>query len=342
MGGPGAVSLGREERRCLRHDLGQNGGRGAADADAGTAKAIHRRLEGGDGGLARGVEGHTVQHQQMQPRRSRIGQIGRGPGGDGGKKLGTILDAAGQRAGHVETRAQRHHARHRHLPRRRLEAHQPVPRRRQPDRAAGIRADTGRSQPERHRNGRTGARPARCQRRIERIGRGGRDRVQTQPAEGQFGHMGLAEAHEPGLIGIGQHHRIAIRHPALQQRRSGLGRGAGTVDIVLPAERDTVQQPAPQPGTGAVMGGDGLGPGALRGQPGEDPVAFGMARDRLQTGIGQIDRRDQPRQNRPPLFACRAGQPIHARDPPCFPAKLIAAARPVYRFCRMDAAPGRA
>ena len=289
------------------------------DVRARPAQPVQRIGKGGDGRGLGAVEGRALKHQQAAPGNRGIRQIGRGLVGHQREDLGAILDAAGDGAGHVELAAKRHDPFFRHRAGRRLEPHKPVPRRRHPDRAARIRSDRRRRQPKRDRDRRPRRAAPRRKVRVQRIGRGRGHRVQAQARKGQFRQMRLAQTDRAAPRQTRQHDGILARHAPLQQARAGLGHGAAAVDIVLPADRHAVQQAVAALLLGAVMGGDGLGPGAGGGQPGIDARAIGMVLCGGQIGLGLVDGVQEARHDGAPLLHCRGPKPIHVQKSTAMP-----------------------
>jgi hypothetical protein len=106
---------------------------------------------------------------------------------------------------------------------------------------------------------------------------GGRcgDRVQAKTREGQFRHVGFAKADKALQRRGFQHGRVLCRGAVLQKGGPCLGRDAGGIEQVFPADRHAVQQAPAQARLGAGGGGHRLAPCAGGGGAGVDAGACG-------------------------------------------------------------------
>ena len=57
-------------------------------------------------------------------------------------------------------------------------------------------------------------------------------------AHGELAHVGLADDHRPGVLELGHHRRVSIRHEVRPDLRRVGGAYAGGVDLVLHSHRD--------------------------------------------------------------------------------------------------------
>ena len=97
------------------------------------------------------VKHHRPRHRKPHSHQRRPGQIGRPPASQHRQPKGGIGDRPAQRPHRIERPDQRHHALQGQKPMCGLEPHQIIPRRRHPDRPAGIGPYRNRGQVERHR-----------------------------------------------------------------------------------------------------------------------------------------------------------------------------------------------
>jgi hypothetical protein len=109
----------------------------------------------------------------------------------------------------------------------------------------------------------------------------------------------LAQADQPQRRCNAQDRGIARRHPPGQQRAARLRGHPGAVDIVLPADGDTIQHGPTLAQPGASAGGPGLGAGPVGRGSGKDPVAVGAGLYRGKECVGQLARIDRSRRDRP-------------------------------------------
>ena len=142
-----------------------------------------------------------------------------------------VLDRARQDAERVERAGRLHHAVQAVLAPGRAIADHAAERGGPDGRAGGLRADRERHHEIGDRGGRAARRAARRAREVVRVA--GRAGMQV----GEFGGDGLAEQQAAGLAGQRHAGGVALRLPALVDRRAPFGRHVGGVDDVLDAER---------------------------------------------------------------------------------------------------------
>ncbi len=140
----------------------------------------------------------------------------------------------GEGADGVEHLAQRHGAARGQATEGGFQADEVIPRRRDTDRTAGIRADGGGGEALGHRDGPARGGAARDRLIVIDAGRRRGDRVQAEAREGQFRHMGFAETDRAlqrrGAQGVG----VLRRGAAFQQGGTGLGRYTRRIEQVFP------------------------------------------------------------------------------------------------------------
>ena len=202
-----------------------------------------------------------------------------------------VLDRARQDAERVERARRLHHAVQAVLAPGRAVAEHAAERGRPDGRAGGLGADRERHHEVGDRGGRAARRAARRARGVVRVA--GRAGMQV----GEFGGDGLAEQHAAGLAGQRHAGGVALRPPALVDRRAPFGRHVGGVDDVLDAERHAGERAAlaalvdarapPRCACSAIDIGPGLDLALAR----RDAVEAG-ARHRLAGRAARADRRD--------------------------------------------------
>ena len=216
----------------------------------------------------------------------------------------------------------------------RLQAEDPVERRRNPDRAPGIGPDGAERGAGGHRHRGTGRRTARDARRIVRVPGPAEGGVVAADSEGEFLQVVLAE--ENGA-------RLGERPPArsapgrvVRELRPGGGGHPGHVHDVLHAQRDAEERPAtvfPQSrglprARPRCRHPSGLGEGFLFPQVQKRPE-IAHRPGAIQRLLDQLDRRNAPGRQVAARFGDGAGRAAgrQRRDP---------------RRCRITRAPGRA
>ena len=168
--------------------------------------------------------------------------------------------------------------------------------------AEGLRTEPPVSEPmdrgcqaERDRGGGARGRPAGDQVRVVDIGRRGRGRVGAEAREGQFGHVGLAEADRAAMGGRGEDGGVDLGDAAFEELGAGFGGHTGAIEEVFPGNGDAVQEAATGAGFGAGGGGLGLGPRTVGGSAGVDALGRGMGLDGREIGLRQVARVDLAR-----------------------------------------------
>jgi len=152
-----------------------------------------------------------------------------------------IGDGAGEHGRAVEGPHRGEHTAGAHRPDRRLDADDPVQRRRHAARAGGVGAQRERHQPEGHGDCRAGARTTRYEQRIEHVRRRPVRRAGPDETGGELVEVGLADHDRAGGAHPGHHNGVDGGHEG-STRAGHRRRHTVDVDVVLDHERHAVQR----------------------------------------------------------------------------------------------------
>ena len=180
--------------------------------------------------------------RRPRPPRATRACAARSPGASASHHRRALLDRPRHRPGVVEARREREAALERDEPVGRLEADDAAARGRDPDRAAGVRAERGVGEPGGERGGRAAARPAGDAPGRERVRHVPVVRVLRGRPVGELVQVRLADVRVAGRLE--PPHRLGgLRRDVLgEDRRAVRRRQAGGVEEVLDGERDPARR----------------------------------------------------------------------------------------------------